>query len=103
MGTGKTTLARGLIRAAAAAAGEGEGEVQVTSPSYLLDNRWVGVPWGRVREVWERGGGGKGKVGVGLLILFVFIKSNTKFFKQLRGIRPGGGAALHVRLFLWFI
>lgn len=36
LGTGKTTLARGLIKAAA-----GGEEVQVTSPSYLLDNRWV--------------------------------------------------------------
>lgn len=39
LGTGKTTLARGLIRAAHAAGGDGADDLQVTSPSYLLDNR----------------------------------------------------------------
>ncbi|KAM3568285.1 hypothetical protein VYU27_009589 [Nannochloropsis oceanica] len=44
LGTGKTTLARGLIQAATAAGEEGEGgregAVAVTSPSYLLDNSY---------------------------------------------------------------
>ena len=41
LGTGKTCLARGLIRAAAE-----DDDVAVTSPSYLLDNAYDAYdPW----------------------------------------------------------